>query len=78
MHTQNDPIRRKRVTGNITREKTERLSATITRLKTRPDTRPIQVADGWAGAEMRVSHFFTRDYGPTDRRTDQRTEGWTE
>ena len=34
---------------------------------TRPDTRPIPVADGWAGAEMRV---FTLFDGPTDGRTD--------
>ena len=26
--------------------------------KTRPDTRPIPVADGWAGAEMRVFPLF--------------------
>ena len=25
---------------------------------TRPDTRPIPVADGWAGAEMRVYPLF--------------------
>ena len=39
---------------------------------TRPDTRP-PVADGWAGAEMRVFTLFdscSRTDGPTDRRTD--------
>ena len=51
---------------------------------TRPDTRPIPVADGWAGAEMRVftlSNSITTD-GPTDGRTngrtDQRTDGRTD
>ena len=39
------------------------------RRKTRPDTRP-PVADGWAGAEMRVSLLF--DSCP---RTDGRTDG---
>ena len=45
---------------------------------TRPDTRPIPVADGWAGAEMRVSTLSNlitmtdgRTNGPTDRRTDK-------
>ena len=36
--------------------------------QSRPDTRPIPVADGWAGAEMRVFPLFnsmTPD-GPTD------------
>ena len=40
---------------------------------TRPDTRPIPVADGWAGAEMRVFPLFdsiTTDQ-PTNRRTDK-------
>ena len=44
--------------------------------KTRPDTRP-PVADGWAGAEMRVFPLFnslTPD-GPTDGQTDGRTDG---
>ena len=39
--------------------------------KTRPDTRPLPVADGWAGAEMRVvtlSNSIT-----TDRQTDGQT-----
>ena len=48
--------------------------------ETRPDTRSIPVADGWAGAETRVftlSNSITTDQqtdGPTDRRdggTDQ-------
>ena len=39
--------------------------------KTRPDTRPIPVTDGWAGAEMRVFELSQLDhpYRPTDRRT---------
>ena len=40
--------------------------------KTRPDTRPIPVADVWAGAEMRVFTLFdscSRTDGPTDGRT---------
>ena len=44
---------------------------------TRPDTRPIPVADGWAGAEMRVftlSNSITMTDGPTDRRTDGQTD----
>ena len=44
--------------------------------KTRPETRPIPVADGWAGAEMRVFHFSTRAWR-TDRPTDQPTDGRT-
>ena len=46
---------------------------------TRPDTRPIPVADGWAGAEMRVftlSNSITTD-GRTDGQMDQWTDGWT-
>ena len=39
--------------------------------KTRPDTRP-PVADGWAGAEMRVFPLF--DSIITDGRTDGRTK----
>ena len=41
--------------------------------KTRPDTRP-SVADGWAGAEVRVFPLFDYHYGPTDGWTD----GWTD
>ena len=41
-------------------------------LRTRPDTRP-PVADGWAGAEMRVFPFF--DSWVTDGWTDGRTDG---
>ena len=47
--------------------------------ETRPDTRPIPVADGWAGAEIRVfplSDSITTDR-PTDQPTDQRTDGRT-
>ena len=36
---------------------------------TRPDIRPIPVADGWAEAEMRV--FALSHLGPTDRPTDK-------
>ena len=39
--------------------------------KTRPDTRP-SVADGWAGAEMRVFPLF--DSMVTDQPTDGRTK----
>ena len=49
----------------------------IERLKTRPDTRPIPVADGWAGAEMRVFPLFDSSVTdqPTDGQTDGRTDG---
>ena len=40
--------------------------------RTRPDTRP-PVADGWAGADMRVFGLFD-SCSPTDRRTDGRTD----
>ena len=43
----------------------------------RPDTRPIPVADGWAGAQMRVfplSDSITTDQ-PTDQPTNRRTDG---
>ena len=46
------------------------------RKRTRPDTRPIPVADGWAGAEMRVFPLFNSI--TTDRPTDQPTNGWTD
>ena len=43
--------------------------------KTKPDTRPIPVADGWAGAEtISIFHFSTCADGPTDQRTDRRTD----
>ena len=47
--------------------------------ETRPDTRPIPVADGWAGAEMRVFPLFNSSVtdGPTDQPTDQPTDGQT-
>ena len=45
------------------------------RRKTRPDTRP-PVADGWAGAEMRVFPLF--DSSVTDRPTNQPTDGRTD
>ena len=37
---------------------------------TRPDTRPIPVADGWAGAEMRV-FTLSNSIAMTDGRTDK-------
>ena len=40
--------------------------------ETRPDTRP-PVADGWAGAEMRVYTLFD-SCSPTDRPTDGRMD----
>ena len=41
---------------------------------TRPDTWPIPVANGWAGAEMRV--FLIFDLCPwTDQWTDRQTNG---
>merc|ERR1712074_421532 len=45
-------------------------------IQTRPDTRPIPVADGWAGAEMRVFPLFDSSVTdqPTDRRIDRRTD----
>ena len=48
-------------------------------IKTRPDRRP-SVADGWAGAEIRIFPLF--DSMVTDQRTDGwtngRTDGWTD
>ena len=46
---------------------------------TRPDTRPIPVADGWAGAEMRVFPLFDSSVTdqPTNQPTDRRTDGRT-
>ena len=56
------------------------ISKTITRGRrenTRPDTRPIPVADGCAGAEMRVfTHFDS--CSRTDRPTDGPTDGQTD
>ena len=54
------------------RKKRTHIRKIIERKQTRPDTRPISVADGWAGAEMRVFELSQLDhpYGPTDRRTD--------
>ena len=51
----------------------------IEREKTRPDTRPIPVADGWAGAEMRVFLLFNSSVTdrPTDQPTDRPTDGRT-
>ena len=43
-------------------------------VQTRPDTRP-PVADGWAGAEMRVLPLFNSSV--TDRPTDGPTDGRT-
>ena len=44
-------------------------------MKTRPDTQP-PVADGWAGADMRVFPLF--DSIITDQRTDGPTDGPTD
>ena len=47
------------------------------KIGTRPDTQP-PVADGWAGADMRVFPLFDLccwTDGRTDGRTDQRTDG---
>ena len=44
--------------------------------KTRPDTRPIPVADEWAGAEIRVfalSNLIITN-GPTDQQTNRQTK----
>ena len=43
--------------------------------RTRPDTRPIPVADGWAGAEMRIFALSQLDdiYRLTDRVTNRPT-----
>ena len=51
----------------------------ITFHQTRPDTRPIPVADGWAGAEMRVFPLFDSSVTdrPTDQPTNQPTDGRT-
>ena len=47
--------------------------------KTRPDTRP-PVADGWAGAKMRVFPLFDSIImdGPKDGPTDGTTDGPTD
>ena len=45
-------------------------------LRTRPDTRPIPVTDGWAGAKMRV--FTLSNSITTDQWTDGRTDGPTD
>ena len=47
----------------------------------RLDTRPIPVADGWAGAKMHVftfSNSITMTDGPTDQQTDGQTDGQTD
>ena len=43
------------------------------KLKTRLDTRPIPVVDGWAGADMRVFLLFNLSMtkGRTDGQTDK-------
>ena len=43
--------------------------------ETRPDTQP-PVADGWAGAEMRVFPLFD-SITSTDQPTNQPTDEWT-
>ena len=49
------------------------------RKTTRPDTRQISVADGWAGAEMRVFTFSNSIItdGGADGRTNGRADGRT-
>ena len=42
---------------------------------TRPDTQPVPVADGWAGAKMHVSPLFD-SCSRTDGQTDGQTDGW--
>ena len=45
--------------------------------ETRPVTQPMPVADGWAGAEMRVfapSNSIITLNGQTDERTDGQTD----
>ena len=45
-------------------------------LKTRPDTRPISVSDGWAGAEIPIFPLFDSSVTdqPTDQPSDRRTD----
>ena len=54
-----------------------RFNPFVIREKTRPDTRPIPVADGWAGAEMQIfalsNSIITN--GPLDQWTDGPTDG---
>merc|ERR1712074_173608 len=57
------------------RQRERKETARIKRKKTRPDTR-LPVADGWAGAEMRVFPLFNSSV--TDRPTNQPTDGWTD
>ena len=52
----------------------EVLEVVSSKEETRPDTRP-SVADGWAGAEMRVFPLFNSSV--TDQPTDQPTDGRT-
>ena len=49
-------------------------NAKTARNLTRPDTRPIPVADGWAGAKMHVFPLFD-SWSRTDGGTDGRTDG---
>ena len=56
-------------------KKDRKIESKTERNRTRPDTRPIPVADGWAGAEMRVFPLF--DSSVTDQPTDQPTDGPT-
>ena len=49
-----------------------KIDKTMTNDLTRPDTRPMPVADGWAGAEMRVFALSQLDHH------DQQTDGWTD
>ena len=49
------------------------MRGSIENVLTRPGTRPISVADGWAGAEMLVFPLFYSSVTdqPTDGRTDK-------
>ena len=62
-----------RVSSNVVMPNTTFLPIkTALAVGTRLDTRPIPVADGWAGAEIRVftlSNSITMTNGPTDGRT---------
>ena len=51
-------------------------SFSMNKVTTRPDTRPIPVADGWAGTEMRIL-TLSNSITMTDGQMDQRTDEWT-
>ena len=69
-------IRRKRIMNEI-----ERGISLGCDNETKPDKRPIPVADRWAGAEIRVFTLFdscSRTNGRTNGRTDGRTKALIE